>query len=121
MARTVTELLELTKAALLEEARGLHVSGAGGMNKVELATAIAAVEAIEGITTTSAPAVQAAQPEGREHELLADIRTALKAGAKKAVVNESDEALQKLVEGQLTPAERGRVMWGGSSAKHIVG
>lgn len=119
MARSVTELLELTKAALLEEAHSLHISGADRMNKQSLAEAIVAAEAAE----------QAVDPDGPEDEqtaarvaaLVDDIRTAFRAGAKKAVVKESDEKIQKFVEMLLEPEERSRVMWGGSSTRHVIG
>lgn len=119
MARTVAELMELTKAALLEEAQSLNITGASGMNKTSLAEAIVAAETAESADEDD-PDLDA-RLERRVNEILEDIRIAFRAGAKKATVDESDEVLQKLVEDRLTDEERGRVMWGGSSAKHIIG
>lgn len=111
------ELLELTRAALVEEAKALGIASAHSMNKNDLADAIIAAEE---------PAVRATQQSSSDDDdkveaILADIRMAWAAGVKIAQVSESDEELQRAVEARLTDDELRRICWGGSSARHVVG
>lgn len=52
--------------------------------------------------------------------ILEDVRMAWRSGAKIAQVAESDEQLQRLVESLLSPEDRLRIVWGGST-RSIVG
>lgn len=145
MARTIAELLELTKAGLVDEATKLGIEVKGSTTKAKLANAIRATELAQA---KAAKAAKVAPPEEtappapptppptapaspvapradaqraqRVQDLLGDIRSAHKAGAK-ANIFESDESLQREVEALLTEDERRRVVWGSSGTQRIVG
>jgi hypothetical protein len=139
MSRSVSQLLELTKTALLEEAAALGLPVDSSNTKLEISEAILNAEAAkaggeegsadqpEDATDVIPEEPVAAAPQGedasktqRVADVLADIRHAFHA-VKKVNYAEGDEAIQKAVEAQLTPEERRRVQWGGSTTRHVVG